>query len=89
MRWTEIVARIHRRNTYIILSGKRKRPFRRPRHRWEDNTKMCFWEIWSEAQLEGPYLWIRLYVTLVLNPCDATALWACEDSSLEGGGVEA
>jgi hypothetical protein len=35
------------RNAYKILVGKpeRRRPFRKPRHRWEDNIKMDLREI--------------------------------------------
>jgi hypothetical protein len=34
------------RNTYTIYVGKAegKRPLGRPRHRWEENTKMDLWE---------------------------------------------
>jgi hypothetical protein len=36
-----------KRNVYRILVGKPegKRPLRRPRHRWEDNSKMDLREI--------------------------------------------
>jgi len=43
MRWTGHVARMEeRRGVYKVLVGKRegKRPFGRPRRRWEDNIKM-------------------------------------------------
>jgi len=43
MRWAEHVARIgERRSAYRVLVGKpkRKRPFGRLGHRWEDNIKM-------------------------------------------------
>jgi hypothetical protein len=43
MRGARHVARMRvKRNAYKILVGrpKRKRPQGRPRHRWEDNTKM-------------------------------------------------
>jgi hypothetical protein len=38
------------RNAYKILVGKPegKKPFRRPRHRWEDDIKMGLREIWIE-----------------------------------------
>jgi len=41
--WTELVASMREmRNSYNTLVGKceGKRPFRRPRHRWEDNIRM-------------------------------------------------
>jgi hypothetical protein len=44
MRWLGHVAcRRNMRNTYNILvcRYKGKRPFRRCRHRWEDNIKKC------------------------------------------------
>jgi hypothetical protein len=36
-----------RRGVYRVLVGKpeRKRPLRRPRHRWEDNIKMDLQEV--------------------------------------------
>jgi hypothetical protein len=39
------------RNAYNILVGKpeRKRPIRRPRHRWEGNTGMDLKEMGSES----------------------------------------
>jgi hypothetical protein len=39
------------RNVYKSLVGKpeRKRPLRRPRHRWEDNIRMDIREIWFEV----------------------------------------
>jgi len=43
MRWTGHVERMgERRGVYSVLVGKpeRKRPFGRPRHRWEGNIKM-------------------------------------------------
>jgi hypothetical protein len=38
---------IEMRNVYKILVGEpqRKRPFERPRHRWEDNIRMYLREI--------------------------------------------
>jgi hypothetical protein len=41
------------RNTYNILTAKPegKRPFGRPRHKWEDNIRMdlteIWWKVWS------------------------------------------
>jgi len=43
MRWAEHVARMgERRSVFRVLveMPKRKRPFGRPRRRWEDNIKM-------------------------------------------------
>jgi len=43
MRWAGHVARMgERRDVYRVLMGKPegKRPFGRPRHRWEDNIKV-------------------------------------------------
>ena len=48
MRWTGQVARKgERRGVYRLLVGKPdgKRPFGRPRHRWEDNIKMDLQEL--------------------------------------------
>jgi hypothetical protein len=59
MRWAGHVARIWEiRNAYKILVGKPewKRPFRRPRHRWEDNIRMDL----RETGWEGVD-WIHLY----------------------------
>jgi hypothetical protein len=48
-----------RRGIYRFLVGKPegKRPFGRPRHRWEDNIKMDFqdvgWGAWTEL------IWLR------------------------------
>jgi hypothetical protein len=45
MRWSEHVARVgDRRGAYRILVGKPqgKRPFGKPRYRWENNIKMVF-----------------------------------------------
>jgi hypothetical protein len=44
MRWAEHVARIgDRRSAYRVLVGtpEGKRPFGRPRGRWDDNIKIC------------------------------------------------
>jgi hypothetical protein len=45
------------RNAYKILVGKvkEKRPFRKPKHKWEHNIKMDH----SELGMEGVY-WIHL-----------------------------
>jgi hypothetical protein len=43
-------------NAYSILFGKpeRKRPLRRPRHRWEDNIRMDLMEIgWERCGLDS------------------------------------
>ena len=48
MRWAGHVARMgDRRGLYRVLMGKPEgnRPLRRPRHRWEDNTKMDLQEV--------------------------------------------
>jgi hypothetical protein len=47
----------HRTGLYRVLVGRpeMKRPLRRPRHRWEDNTKMGLREI----GIDGAN-WIRL-----------------------------
>jgi hypothetical protein len=39
------------RNAYKTLVGKpdRKRPFRRPRLRWDDNIRMDLKELWWEG----------------------------------------
>jgi hypothetical protein len=39
------------RNAYMFLVEKpeRKRPFRRPRHRWENNIRTDLSEIWWEV----------------------------------------
>jgi hypothetical protein len=36
------------RNAYKILARKTewKRPLIRSNHRWEDNIRLCLWEIW-------------------------------------------
>jgi hypothetical protein len=44
MRWAGQVAHMgYKRNAYMIFVGKPegKRPLGRPRHRWEENIKMC------------------------------------------------
>ena len=48
MRWAGYVARIgKKRGVYRVLVGKPegKRPFGRPRHRWEDNIRMDLREV--------------------------------------------
>ena len=48
LRWAGHVARKEQsRNAYRVLVGKpeRKKPFERPRHRWEDNIKMNLREV--------------------------------------------
>ena len=47
-RWAGHVARMgERRGVYRVLAGKLegKRPFGRPRHRWEDSIKMDLQEV--------------------------------------------
>ena len=46
-----------KRDVYRILVGKPegKRPLRRPRRRWEDNSKMDLQEVWC-----GAMDWIEL-----------------------------
>ena len=47
LRWAGHVARMGRRGTYTVLVGKPegRRPFVRPRRRWEDNIKMDLREV--------------------------------------------
>ena len=48
MRWARHVARMgDRRGVFSVLVGKPegKRPFGRPRRRWEDNSKMDLQEV--------------------------------------------
>jgi hypothetical protein len=55
------VCSTHRRgkNAYYILVGKPKgkRPFRRHRHRWEDNIRKdlreMVWKVWIDASGSG------------------------------------
>jgi len=62
-----------RRGLYRVLLGKPegKRPFGRPRHRWEDNIKMDLQEVgcrgmdWIELA-EDRDRW-RAYVNVVMN----------------------
>ena len=74
MRWTGHVARMgERRGVYRILVGKPegKRPFGRPRHRWEDNIKMDLQEMgswgmdWIELAQDGDRWWAL--VNAVMN----------------------
>ena len=74
MRWAGHVARMgERRGVYSILVGKHEgeRPLERPRHRWEDNTKMGFQEVgcggmdWIELDQDRDR-W-RALVTAVMN----------------------
>jgi len=62
MRWAGHVARMgERRGVYRVLVGKpeRKKPLRRPRHRWEDNIKMDLQEVGCEVGCGGMD-WIEL-----------------------------
>jgi len=74
MRRAEHVAHMgERRGLYRVLLGKPegKRPFGRPRHRWEDNIKMDLQEVgcrgmdWIELA-EDRDRW-RAYVNVVMN----------------------
>ena len=61
MRWVGHVARMGEgRGVYRVLVGKpeRKRPLRRPRHRWEDNIKMGFrkWDV----RVRTGSMWLRI-----------------------------
>ena len=61
IRWTGHVARIgDSRDVYSVLVGKPegKRPFGRPRHRWEDNIKMDFQEVGCGAWTGSS--WLRI-----------------------------
>jgi hypothetical protein len=66
------------RNAYKILIGKPKgkRPFGRPRHRWEDNIKMDLREIrlegvdWIDLVQELVYVMIKLLLSLLTNRPD-------------------
>jgi hypothetical protein len=57
MRCAEHVAYMEERGIYKVLLGKRvgKRPYRRPRHIWEDNIKMDIQEVGC-----GVMDWIKL-----------------------------
>ena len=58
MRWAGHVARMgERRGVYRVLVGKPegRRPFERPRRRWEDNIKMDLQEVGC-----GSMDWIEL-----------------------------
>ena len=53
LRWAGHVARMEEgRNAFKILTGKptRKRPFGRPRRRWEDNIRLDLEEIGINAR---------------------------------------
>jgi hypothetical protein len=56
MRWVGLVARMgEKRGAYRILVGRPegRRPFGRPRHRWEDNIKMDIQEVgWNMDWIE-------------------------------------
>ena len=55
LRWAGHVARMgERRGAYRVLVGKpeRRRPFARPRRRWEDNIKMDLREVRGEHGLD-------------------------------------
>ena len=52
MRWAGHAARVReKRGVYRVLVGKPKgrRPFGRPRHRWEDNNKIDLQEVGCEG----------------------------------------
>jgi hypothetical protein len=75
MRWAGLVARMGEgRNVYRVLVGKPegKRPFGRPRRRWEDGIKMDLREIGWGGGVEWIYLaqdrdrW-RAVVNAVMN----------------------
>jgi hypothetical protein len=61
MRWAGYVAQMGKmRNVYKIYVGKpeRKKPIRRPRHRWEDNIK---WVLRKEGGREWPgFIWLNI-----------------------------
>ena len=74
MRWAGHVARMEEgRSAFKILTGKStgKRPFGRPRRRWEDNIKMNLGEIcintrsWDDSAQDREY-W-RALVKATLN----------------------
>jgi hypothetical protein len=74
MRWVGHVARMgEERNVYRVLIGKPegKRPFGRPRHRWEDGMRMDLREIgWGSVELiklaQDRDRW-RALVNMVMN----------------------
>jgi hypothetical protein len=74
MRWAEHVARMGEgRGVYRVLVGRPegKRPLGRPRHRWEDNSKVDLREIGiDEANwirlAQGRMRW-RAFVNMVMN----------------------
>jgi len=71
MRWAGHVARMGEdRGVHRVLVGKPegKRPLGRPRHRWEDNTKMDLQEVggvmgtgwsWLRIGTGGGHLWVQ------------------------------
>ena len=70
MRWAGHVARMGEdRGVQRVLVGKPegKRPFGRPRRRWEDNIKMYLQEVggghgdwsWLRIGTGGGHLWVR------------------------------
>jgi len=60
MDWVGHVARLgERRDIYrVLMKPEGKRPFGRPRHRWEDNSKMIFrkWNVGVRTGLS----WLRI-----------------------------
>jgi hypothetical protein len=74
MRWVENVACMGEdRKVYRVLVGRseRKRPLGRPRHRWEDGTRMDLREIsWGGAEwtkLAQERDWWQTVVNAVMN----------------------
>ena len=62
MRWAGHVARMgDRRGVYrvLVITPEGKRPFRRPRHRWEDNIKMDLLEVGCGGVWTGSN-WLRI-----------------------------
>ena len=64
-----------RRGVYRVLVGKAegKRPFGRPRRRWEDNIKMDLQEVeyggmdWSELAQDGDRWWELVIIIIFIN----------------------
>jgi hypothetical protein len=61
------------RGVYRVLVGRPegKRPLERPRHRWEDNIKMCLMEIWISGvnwihMAQDRFQWWD-FVSMVMN----------------------
>jgi len=76
MRWAGHVARMwERRGVYRVLVGKPegKRPFGRPRCRWEDNIKMNLQEVgcegmdWIELAQDRDRWWALVNVVMNLR----------------------